>query len=819
MELSELTDYARETYQIEEQRKWDGFPGFSVLCHPRTGKWVALLMRQWDTDSGEEIQRCDLKCGIRTLAECRAPYLAPPIRMKGPKWISVAFGDETDPELVFRLFDRAIIAGDGQGYTLVLEQPPLPESGFYRDTPLPLPRQPAEQPSRSENGIHRDTPLPPPRHAEQLSWLESLIHQAASLPTSPQFAEQPPRPEEGFYRDTPLPVPPRQVREPEVLPERLREMKHLYEYGSNSPEARAANFLRQGRFMADYEDFADWNGMSVASYFPTYHDFTTRQLRGYFAWRARVRKGEYQPIAHSAAYVYLYELLNLIGTDSPEDALRRLKDFETGFVDAGYGNAEMRVSLHRWMTELAVIHALPEETARQYADPALLERDQMLAALQAPEEHTDTEVFSALCYFDGKRLAKTPVCRLPAERGERLFSRVWRLALKQSREDGKKQSDGCNEQSRENGQEWLAGSFEQNRENGQDLFTRCFGEKTASAWYPFANAVYCWEKKPADSDYQLDACRSYRCRDGVWKMLTWEGRFFDLELFHGLLRQTDAMLRRYLKTGNYLKEKPEEALISPCVRAVIEEEKKEAEEAARPRVVLDLSGLDQIRRDALITRDSLLTDEERAEEETGFSARTRAVAEATDPAWEKTEPAFPAEEKAEADARARAAVDEETAEPTQAKRETETAAPALTETADPAWAETKADTAAPAMTASEAEKENPVEAETERGDPARAEAETEKAFPAQVAAPAQSTLPELPLDDIQMEILRALLAGKPVSGLIREHHLMPALTADMINEAMYDEIGDSIVDCDNENLSLVEDYREDLTQLLGGDQP
>ena len=154
----------------------------------------------------------------------------------------------------------------------------------------------------------------------------------------------------------------------------------------------------------------------------------------------------------------------------------------------------------------------------------------------------------------------------------------------------------------------------------------------------------------------------------------------------------------------------------------------------------------------------------------------------------------------------------------QAKREKETAAPALTETADPAWAETKADTAAPVMTAAEAEKEYTAEAEAETADPTRAEAETEKAFPAQMAAPAQSTQPELPLDDIQMEILRALLAGKPVSGLIREHHLMPALTADMINEAMYDEIGDSIVDCDNDNLSLVEDYREDLTQLLGGDQ-
>ena len=112
MELSELTAYAEEKYRIREEHKWADFPGFSVLNHPQTGKWVALLMRQWDMETGTELERCDLKCGIRTLAECRAPYLAPPIRMKGPKWISVAFADDTDPELVFRLFDRAMVSGD-----------------------------------------------------------------------------------------------------------------------------------------------------------------------------------------------------------------------------------------------------------------------------------------------------------------------------------------------------------------------------------------------------------------------------------------------------------------------------------------------------------------------------------------------------------------------------------------------------------------------------------------------------------------------------------------------------------------------------------
>ena len=48
MELSELSAYAREKYHIEEQHKWADFPGFSVLAEPNTGKWAALLMREWD---------------------------------------------------------------------------------------------------------------------------------------------------------------------------------------------------------------------------------------------------------------------------------------------------------------------------------------------------------------------------------------------------------------------------------------------------------------------------------------------------------------------------------------------------------------------------------------------------------------------------------------------------------------------------------------------------------------------------------------------------------------------------------------------------
>ena len=36
LELSELTAYAKEKYQIQEQHKWPELPGLSVLADPAT---------------------------------------------------------------------------------------------------------------------------------------------------------------------------------------------------------------------------------------------------------------------------------------------------------------------------------------------------------------------------------------------------------------------------------------------------------------------------------------------------------------------------------------------------------------------------------------------------------------------------------------------------------------------------------------------------------------------------------------------------------------------------------------------------------------
>ena len=658
MELSELTAYANEKYHITEQRKWADFPGFSVLSHPVTGKWVALLMRQWDYETGTMMERCDLKCGIQSLREFNRPYLSGPVRMRGPKWAGVAFGRETEPEVVCALFDRAFHSGDQRGFTLVLDTLPAAAGSAYQSTRIPPPKR------RELNGA------------------------GLFPPAGGSVKGMDPVPE---------------------IPEILRRMRHLYEYGLETPQGKAKNFYRQGTFMGDYEGEEDipWTGTFVC-YYPSYQDLTTGQLRAYFSWRRDIRRGVFREIATSAAYLYVYELLNGIGVSSPEEVLQKLKAFDAGFLDAGFGDEKMRRNIRRWMLDFAVMHDIPSDQASAYLDQELLGMDEALTVLKRPEEASDDAVFSALCTLGGKKLPVSPVLHADAGRGRRLFAAAWRCAARgYARED-------------------------------QDMFTLCFGKPVTYPWHPFSNAI--WIPQTAgrqtagsERDYTLNECRSYHYHGGTWKVEAYEKMFFNRSVFEGFLHETDLRLRRYLKTGRYLKTKPDTAWMVPFIEEAIEDDRRRVEEASRPKVNVDLSGLDRIRADALLTRDSLLTEEETWTAETGDFMTENAVAEN-----------------------------------------------AIAETADGDAKEAFATAGEPAGT-------GPV-------------------------------FSGIALEPEYRRILTSLLRGEPeeVTGrIIREARLMPSLAADAINEAFFDEIGDNIITCEDDALALVEDYEEDLKQLLG----
>ena len=707
MLLSELADYAEEKYQIKEEHKWAEMPGFSVLADPQTGKWAALLMRRWDYERGEEILRCDIKCGRQCISEFQVPYVTNAFRMKGNKWVGVIFDDRTDPEIVFELFDRAVRALAQRGFNIVLDSADDDRGAGkkYSDTLLPLEsmrgnydkrrlaQREAQDRRKKEEEKHR-------REAQ----IDSALRSRTGAFVNPSFS--------GRGNTSGGALTPGALAD--QIPPRILEMMKLYEYGSSTVEHKCRNFYRQGKFMEDYEDDAPWGG-EYRRYFTTYHDLNLNQLRGYFAWRTLVRRGVFRRITTSLAYMYLYELLNGIGASSPEESLSRMKEFEAGYLDSGIGDPSMRENLRRWRMEYAVLHGSSTGEVLPFIDPELIERDRKLQVLRSPQEYTDEEVYGALSALSGGKTEKSSVILREPERGRHLFAEVWRYMSLHYMDDG-----------------W-------------DIFTACFGKMKKFPWHPLANAVYLDREERGETVYEINACRKFVYKSGQWSEMRYDELFFDKYRIGAIMHEADRQLRRYLKTGHYLREKAGEEWIAPYVEAVIEADREAAAEAAKPRITIDLSGLDKIRRDAQITRDSLLTEEEMREQETV-----------------ETKPETPVIEA-------------------------------------PAIIPDREETAV----------------QPEASEPFNLSVENDKKSVHEEPGTVTIEIPSL--DEVHAQILLMLMRGESPAGLIRKEFLMPSVVTDTINEALFDEIGDNVLECDGDEIALVEDYREEVTLILNGE--
>ncbi len=605
MELRRLSAYALEKYQIRELHKWADFPGFSVLCHPRTEKWLALLMRQYDEQTGEIIERCDLKCGKDVLSKYHETCLGLPFRMKGGRWIGITLDETANEQIIFKLFDEAVRKEETYGYTVVLSSLTKEDEREHKETVLPF--------GKSSYKTDRET-----------------------------------------------------------VPDRLFQMRKFYRYTALSSRQRAECFYKQALFMKDYEDEYPWEG-DFRSYFPVYQDLNTKQLRAYFSWRTHLRKGEYTAIPASAAYIYIYELLNGIGASSPEDVIAKIKAFEKDYLDSGIGDPGMRANLHRWILEYAVLEGLPSEAVRRVADEGMMKRDRMIGILKHPETKTDEEVFDALSFLSRRKLEKSPAVKTDPERGRRLFANAWRKACE------------C-------------------KIDGVDLFTLCFGQIRSYPWYPLSNAVYHKKEEIKDRDLVLNDCRTYRCRSGIWQVESYELPYTDKKKLQDFLKRCDVLFRSYLRTGHELKRDDEDAWADPFVLAAMKEDRRLQAEASLAKVSIDFSGLHKIREDAEATKESLLI----GEEEEGNEDEVPVIQE-----------------------RAR-----------------------------------------------------------ERED--------------------------LPLDPLQIRILRALLKKEDVLKIVAEQHLPVSVLADGIDEALFDEFGDTVLLCEDDKLMIAEDYLEELKEYLGG---
>lgn len=414
-----------------------------------------------------------------------------------------------------------------------------------------------------------------------------------------------------IYADEPILKTGRQMQN--FLPDQYRKMREISRWqddpkgGAGRWLSEAELFYRQGLLMADFEDDCPYNG-TFKSYFPTYNAMSDRQLRGYFTWRAQVRRGTVEETSTSFAFLYLYELICGIGIDDPLEGFNKIKAFWDVYRAFEPGiDRFARV----WLQDYAVFHGLDPKLLRDSKtvmfDNALIElrcaaRD--LVPAPAPSGQTPK-----------RRKTSEPTLPLPPDevREERLMAAINALStynLSNSRLDRSHHRDlrhvACAVYVR------MARYYDTHRKT--DIVASLFGEETAMPYTMFASAVFFAPERHEDCEYRLDPIHIYRCQNGFWECMRIHGSRQKSSKLGEMMRACDQRLRLALDPTHPLKEEK----VPKYLAKIIDDEIVawlSWDAAHQPvKIDIDLSQLGHIRSVAAQTREALLIDEEREDD-------------------------------------------------------------------------------------------------------------------------------------------------------------------------------------------------------------
>lgn len=564
------------------------------------------------------------------------------------------------------------------------------------------------------------------------------------------------------------------------LPEQIREMRRI----ATSPESRtkpeALVFLRQAQFMEDYTDDVVYHG-TFEHYFPTYQAMSDRQLRGYFTWRAAVRRGDIWRTSLSFVFVHLYELLCGVGATPGAEGFRVIERFWWA-----YREYEPRIDryVRTWLRDYAVWHNLDRALIEPYVnlefDRALIAMRNGLAGWNGGEARPlatplnliapDPSPTRTASPRTGKRGRKASNgADNPVE--EELFSSLDALSSYRPRVSRLYQTRPetlrhvcCATLVR------LSLHYDRHRKAG--LMESLFGSPLAMPHEMFASAVF-WPNEPhPDAVYELDEVNRYTCARGRWYWEGYHGSHDRNAKLGAVLRAVDQRLRDAIGYPHPLAEKQVPKYLTKIIDDEIAARLAWEREREALTIHVDLSQLAGIRAAASTTREALLVDEEREDEAPAPLAQGQAAEPDTHTETMANEPG---PTSAQAGRPGGAAVSEDLGT---------LAAPAISpgSAAAPGGAVSVSATTAPAIVASVCPQ-------------------------AETGSPMSLTAPELAL-------VEALLEGTPYTP--------PAGTSldmlvDGINEKLFELLGDTALEFDlSRKPTIIEDYLEDVRGAIHG---
>lgn len=382
------------------------------------------------------------------------------------------------------------------------------------------------------------------------------------------------------------------ARESDPVRERFNQMRDIAResrvltfgnsrfYDKRIQQENSRLFYRQGMFMKDFEDDCG-KSLPYSAYFPNYQMMGYGQLRTYFTWRTQVRQGNIQQTSTSYAFLYIYELLNNIGVEGPEDGLERLMLFWDAYR---VYDASLDKYVVKWLKDYHIYYELPRPFREFIGENGL---EAYYPKLADPEDKFD--LYCTISKYDIRK------SNFYTEENRALVQDCFYFTMDRLR----KAFSGCH----------------------ADLEEYIFQPtRSMAAWTPFQGALFYPAARQADRRVVLSEKEVYLCSQNRWTfsaMITTES---GKRLLGYCLKQMESVLRRLTKYKHKLTANPD--ALSPVmadelrkdgisleetVTAAVEEFYREATKTV---VKVDNASLEKIRQEAMATQERLIVPEE-----------------------------------------------------------------------------------------------------------------------------------------------------------------------------------------------------------------
>lgn len=337
-------------------------------------------------------------------------------------------------------------------------------------------------------------------------------------------------------------------------------------------------FYRQGMFMKDFQDAYE-KVVPYSSYYPNYQMMGYEQLRTFFTWRSAVREGRVEHVSLSYAFLYIYELLNNIGVDSPEEGAEQLVFFWDAFR---VYDKSVDKYMSRWLKDYYIYYGL-NERSQDFAE-------KNVPGAYYPELSEEENLFELYCGRSKYDIKKSAFF---TER-EDLIRRCFLYTF-----------------------ERLQRAF---AEGGFELDDFLFQPARKMApWTPFEGALFYPAGQQADRQVMLSRKEIYVCRGNQWTFSSVITTDSGKRLMGYCLKRMESVLRKVTKYKHKLTANPDmlspvmadelkkagiclETVISDAVTAFYREETKTV-------VRVNPGALEKIRQEAYVIQEKLTVPE------------------------------------------------------------------------------------------------------------------------------------------------------------------------------------------------------------------